>query len=91
MNTPEPIKDHPNATFVLGTTPLTTLVVWICLKLGLVMPQYVAAAVATICASALLVFRGALTKSAGAIWDLGIYGCCRRILRGRDCDPPHAE
>lgn len=87
MQTPEPIRDHPNATFALSSTPFAILIGWITLKLGLVMPQYVATACGTVMVGLLLIFRTAITRAGGAIWDNGIVGCCRRIVKG---PPPSA-
>ena len=79
---PNAVQRHPNASFVLGTTPLTTLAVWAALQAGLVMPQAVAAAVGTLLSGGLLIFRTAIEHAGGAVWDLGITGCCRRLWHG---------
>lgn len=82
MEAPAAIKQNPNATFVLASTPLTTLIVWAALEVGLVMPQYVAAAVATVAVSGLLVFRRGIQAATAAVWTFGIVGCCRRLWKG---------
>jgi hypothetical protein len=87
VQAPKPVRDHPNATFVLSTTPVTTLVVWGAMKLGWVMPQAVAAAVATICASALLVFKRGLLSAGSSVWTIGIKGVFRRIWKGNQPPP----
>jgi hypothetical protein len=76
------VQQNPNATFVLASTPVTTLIVWVALRLGLVMPQYVAAAVATVAASGLLIFRLGIQKAGRAVWTFGLTGCCRRLWKG---------
>ena len=87
MKTPEPIQRHPNGTFVLGTTPITTMLVWLLLVFHLAVPQYVAAAMGTAISGLLLVFRGALITASTAVWTLGITGCWRRIWRGNQSPP----
>jgi hypothetical protein len=87
VRAPEQVKQNPNASFVLSTAPLTTLVVWLALQAGIVMPQAVAAAVGTIISGSLLIFRRGIQASGSAIWDLGFVGCCRRIWRGRPDSP----
>jgi hypothetical protein len=82
MQAPEAVQKHPNATFVLSTTPITTLLVWGLLQAGLVLPQAVAAAVGTLIPGFLLIFRSAITNSADAVWALGFAGCCRRLWKG---------
>jgi hypothetical protein len=82
MDVPQPVQRHPNATFVLGSTPLVTLVLWVAGIIGVTMPQYVAAAVATVIVSALLVGRRGIQNVGAAIWTYGIAGCCRRIWKG---------
>ena len=82
MNEPGPVARHPNASFVLGTTPLTTVLAWAILKLGWSMPQAVAAAFGTLVSGGLLIFRSALQRAGSAVWENGIVGCCRRIVKG---------
>jgi hypothetical protein len=83
MRPPEPIRDHPNATFVLGTTPLAILVGYLLSVAGVRLPQLVAAALGTWLAGALLIVASHVNRGCGAVWEYGIIGCWRRILRGR--------
>jgi hypothetical protein len=87
MRQPDAVKHHPNATFVLSTTPLTTILAWAILQLGVSMPQAVAAAFGTLISGGLLIFRTAIQRTGGAIWDLGISGCCRRLWKGNQSPP----
>jgi hypothetical protein len=87
VKAPDAVQHHPNATFVLSTTPVTTLLVWGLLQAGLVLPQAVAAAVGTLIPGCLLIFRSAITSSADAVWTLGFAGCCRRIWHGSPPGP----
>ena len=83
MQTPEAVQKHPNATFVLSTTPITTVLAWGILRLGWTMPQSVAAAMGTLVSGGLLVFRSAITNGFEMIWQNGgIVGVCRRIWKG---------
>lgn len=75
-------KDHPNATFALSAAPFATLLSWGAYKVGIVMPQYVATACGTVLVGVMLIFRSAITRAADAVWQNGIVGCCRRIIKG---------
>ena len=83
MRAPESVQKHPNATFVLSTTPITTFVVWAALQFGLVIPQAVAAAIGTLIPGIMLIFRSAITGTGSAIWENGIVGCCKRVWKGK--------
>lgn len=86
MQTPEAVKDHPNATFVLSTTPLAILLGYLLSVAGVKLPQLVAAALGTWLAGLLLIVAHHVNRGCGAVWEYGVVGCWRRILRGRDCD-----
>lgn len=76
------MREHPNATFVFSTTPLTTLIGYLAARFGVALPQAVAVAVGSIASGGLLIFRGAIQKAAEAVWANGIRGCCRRVWKG---------
>lgn len=87
VQAPDAVTNHPNATFALSSTPFAILIGWITLKIGLVMPQYVATACGTIMVGVLLIFRSAITRAGAAVWEFGIYGCCKRVWRGNQSPP----
>jgi len=83
MQQPQITKNHPNATFALGTTPFAVLVVWGLGQEGLTFTQEVGTAIGG-CATAAALFSAKAIKLAGYnLWEYGITGCCRRLWHGR--------
>lgn len=84
MKTPEQIKDHPSATYVLFTTPLSALVGFLLIRFHL--PAEAVASIGSTISSALLVVSDFVKKVAGgcwnAVWTLGIVGIAKRIWKG---------
>jgi hypothetical protein len=79
---PEPIRDHPNASFVLGTAPLSALCGWLISLRWTSVPPEASAAGGTLLSSGLLVFGKSIKRAGGGIWEYGIVGCFRRVWRG---------
>jgi hypothetical protein len=84
MRPPEPIRDHPNATFVLGTAPLSALIGWLISLHWNSVPTEVSTASGTVLSSACLVFAHTIKRAGGAVWEYGIAGCCHRLWLGRE-------
>lgn len=84
MRAPEPVRDHPNATYVLFTTPFSALVGFLLIRFHL--PAEAVASIGSCLSSAFLVVSDWVRKVAGgcwhAVWTLGIVGCARRIWKG---------
>ena len=87
MRAPEPIREHPNATFVFTTAPLSALFCWLIALRWTSMPTEVAAALGTLLSSVCLVFASSIKRGvrnvAHQVWELGVLGVCRRIWRGK--------
>jgi len=87
VRAPEPVRQHPNATFVASLAPPAAFIAWLVGLLGLHMTQEAAAGAAIIITSVCLVFAHALRRAGGVVWQIGIMGCCRRIWHGDDQPP----
>jgi hypothetical protein len=79
---PESIREHPNATFVLGTAPLSALIGWLISLHWTSVPSEASAASGTILSSACLVFAHSIKRASGAVWEYGVMGCCHRLWWG---------
>jgi hypothetical protein len=87
MQTPEPIKQHPNATFVASMAPPAALIAWLVSLAGLKMPQEAAAGISVMLTSCALVFATGVKRCGSNVWEFGIIGCWRRIWRGNPSKP----
>ena len=82
MQAPEPIREHPNATFVVGTSPFAILLGYVLSWRGVTLPEYVVAPLGAWLAAAALVFSHQVKRAGAAVWEFGVVGCCRRVWRG---------
>lgn len=83
MRPPEPVRQHPNATFVLASAGPAALIAWLVSLAGVQMPQAAAAGAAVVLSAAGLVFANAIKRCGGAVWEFGVIGCCRRVWKGK--------
>ncbi len=86
MQAPDVIRNNPNAAVAVGSAPLAALVVWGLATAGADFDKETAGAIGSLGAGVVLFFFGGLRATASAVWEYGIVGCGRRILRGRPGD-----